>query len=179
MDDLSNFLSLEKDKFLFALKKETLPQGYISPAWNNVTFPLKHNEIINIITKPWLSGFVEGEGSFYLISKDSNRIVHGFGITQKLDSIVLESIKIILHISTVIKFKTKHNYYILDTTNSRAIKNIINYFKDNLIGMKSVEYKIWARSYIKNKGNYYKLFLIRETLRKMKEKLLKIDLFKK
>jgi hypothetical protein len=45
--------------------------------------------------------------------------------------------------------------------------------------MKSVEYKIWARSYIKNKGNYYKLFLIRETLRKMKEKLLKIDLFKK
>ena len=67
----------------------------------------------------------------------------------------------------------------MDTTNSRAIKNIINYFKDNLIGMKSVEYKIWARSYIKNKENYYKLFLIRETLRKMKEKLLKIDLFKK
>ena len=178
LNDL-NLSKVQKDKFLFTLKKETLPQGYISPAWNNVTFPLKHNEIINVITKPWLSGFVEGEGSFYLVSKDSNRIVHGFGITQKLDSIVLESIKIILHISTVIKFKTKHNYYILDTTNSRAIKNIINYFKDNLIGMKSVEYKIWARSYIKNKGNYYKLFLIKETLRKMKKKLLKIDLFKK
>jgi hypothetical protein len=67
----------------------------------------------------------------------------------------------------------------LDTTNSRAIENIINYFKDSLIGMKSPEYKIWARSYVKNKGNYDKLFLVRETLRKMKEKLLEIDLFKK
>ena len=170
---------VEKDKLLFALKEETLPEGYTSPAWNNITLPLKHNELINVITKPWLSGFVEGEGSFYLVSKDSTRIVHGFGITQKLDSIVLEGIKTILHIPTAIRFKTKHNYYILDTTNSRAIENIINYFKDSLIGMKSPEYKIWARSYVKNKGNYDKLFLVRETLRKMKEKLLEIDLFKK
>jgi hypothetical protein len=170
---------VEKDKLLFALKEETLPEGYISPAWNNITLPLKHNEIINLITKPWLSGFVEGEGSFYLVSKDSARIVHGFCITQKLDSIVLEGIRTILHISTAIRFKTKHNYYILDTTNSRAIENIINYFKGNLIGMKNPEYKIWARSYVKNKGNYDKLFLVRETLRKMKEKLLEIDLFKK
>lgn len=178
LNDL-NLNKVQKDKLLFALKEETLPESYKSPTWNNVTFPLKHNEIINIITKPWLSGFVEGEGSFYLVSKDSNRIVHGFNITQKLDNIVLDSIRIILHISTVVRFKTKHNYYILDTTNSRAVENIINYFKDNLIGMKSVEYKIWARSYVKNKGNYDKLFLIRETLRKMKEKLLKINLLKK
>jgi len=65
-----------------------------------------------------------------------------FCITQKLDSIVLEGIRTILHISTAIRFKTKHNYYILDTTNSRAIENIINYFKGNLIGMKNPEYKI-------------------------------------
>ena len=175
----TNLNKVEKDKLLFALKEETLPQGYISPAWNNITLPLKHNETINVLTKPWLSGFVEGEGSFYLVSKDSNRIVHGFGITQKLDSIVLEGIKTILHISTAIRFKTKHNYYLLDTTNSRAIENLINYFKDSLIGMKSPEYKIWARSYVKNKGNYDKLFLLRETLRKMKEKLLEIDLLKK
>lgn len=164
--------NVEKDKLLFALKEETLPQGYISPAWNNITLPLKHYETINVITKPWLSGFVEGEGSFSLVYKNSTRIVHGFGITQKLDSIVLEGIKKILHIPTAIRFITKHNYYILDTTNSRAIENLINYFKDSLIGMKSPEYKIWARSYVKNKGNYDKLFLLRETLRKMKEKLL-------
>ncbi|MCO8751360.1 hypothetical protein KLO70_18325 [Clostridioides difficile] len=85
---------------------------------------------------------MEAEGSFYLVSKDKTRIVHGFGISQKLDKIVLEGIRHILHISTLVKFKSKHNYYILDTTNSRAIENIIEYFQNTMKGMKSVEYKI-------------------------------------
>jgi hypothetical protein len=76
------------------------------------------------------------------VSKDCNRIVHGFGITQKLDRIVLEAIRSVLHISTTVKDKSKDNYHTLDTTNSRAIENIIDYFKNNLIGMKAVEYKI-------------------------------------
>jgi len=50
---------------------------------------------------------VEAEGSFYLVSKDNNRIVHGFGITQKLDRVVLEGIKQIYHISTQIVYKQK------------------------------------------------------------------------
>lgn len=170
---------IEKDKLLFTLKKESIPQNYISPIWNNIKLPLNYNQVINIITKPWISGFVEGEGSFYLVSKDKTRIVHGFGITQKLDSIVLEGIRIILHIPTVVKYKSEHNYYILDTTNSRAIENIIVYFRNSLIGMKSPEYKIWARSYVKNKGNYSNLLRIREILRKMKEKLLDISILKK
>lgn len=169
---------IEKDKLLFALKEESMPINYKSPAWNTINLPLIHNQVINIITRPWLSGFVEGEGSFYLVSKDSTRIVHGFGISQKLDSIVLESIRVVLHIPTVIRYKPKHNYYILDTTNSRAIENIIAYFKDSLIGMKSPEYKIWARSYLKNKGSYNDLLKVRDILRKMKEKLLDLDIFK-
>jgi hypothetical protein len=89
-----------------------------------------------------LSGFVEGEASFYLVNKDSNRIVHGFGISQKLDLVVLQSVKTLLHIKTSVVYKEKHNYFMLDTTNSRAVENIIEYFKDNLVGMKNVEYKI-------------------------------------
>jgi hypothetical protein len=89
-----------------------------------------------------LSGFIEGEGSFYLVNKEPTRIVHGFGITQKLDLIVLDAIKTLLHIKTSIVYKKKHNYFMLDTTNSKAIENIIKYFKDNLVGMKNVEYKI-------------------------------------
>jgi len=68
--------------------------------------------------------------------------VHGFGISQKLDKIVLNTIRILLHIPTVIGYKEKHNHYILDTTNSKAVENLISYFKDNLVGMKSLEYKI-------------------------------------
>jgi hypothetical protein len=94
------------------------------------------------MTKPWVVGFIEAEGSFYLVSKDKTRIVHGFGISQKLDSVVLEGIRHILHIPTAVRFKLNHSYYILDTTNSRAIENIIQYFHKTMKGMKSVEYRI-------------------------------------
>ena len=102
-------------------------------------------------------GFIEAEGSFYLTSKDSRRIVHGFGITQKLDELGLKAIGLTLHISNPVRYKEIHNYYILDTTNSRAIENIIAYFKDMMKGVKSLEYRIWARSYNNNKGDDDKL----------------------
>lgn len=73
------------------------------------------------MNKPWLVGFIEAEGSFYLTNKDYNRIVHGFGLTQKLDKIVLQAIGLILHIPNPVRCRNVHNYYILDTTNSRAI----------------------------------------------------------
>ena len=170
---------LEKDTLLLELKEQTIPENYKSTVWNNVKYPLNYDDMLNIISKPWLSGFIEGEGSFYLATKDSktNRIVHGFGITQKLDKIVLESICKILHIKTAVKFKEKHNYYMLDTTNSRAIENLIKYFKDNFVGMKSVEYKIWARSYTKHKGKYEKLSAIREIIRNLKKNLVGIHKF--
>jgi hypothetical protein len=69
-------------------------------------------------------------------------LVHGFGITQKLDKVVLDAIKYTLHISTSVKYKSKYNHYILDTTNSRAIENIIEYFHNTMKGVKSVEYRM-------------------------------------
>ena len=164
----SNLDILEKDKFLSELEKKTNPEIFESPVWTNVNLS-NYNEILNIVSKPWLSGFIEGEASFYIVRKDTSRIVHGFGISQKLDRIVLESIKKLFHIPTAIIFRKQHNFYILYTTNSRAIENIIEYFKDNLIGMKSIEYKIWARSFIKYKENYNKLHEIRESFSKFKK----------
>lgn len=63
-----------------------------------------------------------------------------------------------------------YNHHILDTTNSRCIENIIDYFKDTMKGVKSLEYKIWARSYVKHKGNYEKLSNIRDTIRKIRKR---------
>jgi len=167
----NSFTKEEKDIKLFELKTKSIPNNYISPVWNNIKLPLKTvNNVSGIITKPWLVGFIEAEGSFYLVSKDSTRIVHGFGLTQKLDNIVLEAIGLVLHISTSVKYKSKYNYYILDTTNSRAIENIIEYFHNTMKGMKAVEYRIWARSYYKDKGNYINLSKVRDILRKMKTK---------
>jgi len=171
-----NLSKVEKDKYLLDIKKESIPKGYISNAWNKTKLPFETVEDVTyVMTKPWVVGFIEAEGSFYLVSKDKTRIVHGFGISQKLDKIVLEGIRRILHIPTIIRFKSEHNYYILDTTNSRAIGNIINYFHNTMKGMKSVEYRIWARSYVKHKGNFDKLCKIRDIIRKLKTKLMNIE----
>lgn len=170
-----NLTKDEKYKKLFDLKNKAIPNNFISSAWNEASLPLKNiNDINDVVTKPWLVGFIEAEGSFYLVKKDSNRIVHGFGLTQKLDSVVLQAIGLILHIPTTVKYKSYYNHYILDTTNSRAVKNIIDYFKNTMKGMKSIEYRIWSRSYIKYKGNFDKLSEIRDTIKKLRTKLLEI-----
>ena len=158
-----------------AIKNSKPNSDYISPAWNNAILPLTDvSSINNVMSKSWLVGFIEAEGSFYLTNKDSNRIVHGFGLTQKLDKVVLDAIGIMLHISNPVRFKELHNYYILDTTNSRAIENIILFFKDTMKGVKSLEYRIWARSYVKNKGDYNKLLNVRNMVRKLRKNLLEI-----
>ena len=161
----------EKNKLLEALKSTTPSEYYISPAWNKVTLPLANaSEAHKVISKPWLIGFVEAEGSFYLVSKDANRIVHGFGITQKLDKVVLEGIRHVLHISTQVAFNKKSNHYMLDTTNSRAIKNVSEYFLNTMKGIKSVDYRIWSRSFNKHKGDYDKLYKVKELLLRLRIK---------
>ena len=124
----------DRDAQLSSLKDSKVPDNYISPAWDNVPLPLETTveaPTHSVMSKAWLVGFTEAEGSFYLVEKDSktNRIVHGFGFTQKLDApslgkeIVLKTIGKILHIRTSVRYKTQHGHYILDTTNSRCIEN--------------------------------------------------------
>ncbi len=84
------------------------------------------------------------------MAKSSNRLVHAFEITQKLDQIVLIAIKHILGISTNVKIVKAGSFSIV-TTNSRAIENIIKYYKNTMKGMKSLEFRVWERSYIKIK----------------------------
>jgi hypothetical protein len=132
------------------------------------------NTVKSVMSKSWLVGFIEAEGSFYLTTKDSRRIVHGFGLTQKLDKIVLDAIGVILHIGNPVRYKELYNHYLLDTTNSRAIENIIDFFKDTMKGMKSVEYRIWTRSYKIHKGDYNKLYDVREIIRKLRKNLVSI-----
>lgn len=87
--------------------------NYMSPAWNNATLPLTGVESINnVMTKYWLVGFIEAEGSFYLVKKDlnsrwnqcsssSNRIQTVFSISSK-NIHILGSIRHILHIKNQI-----------------------------------------------------------------------------
>jgi len=168
----SSLSKLEKDTLIKKIVLTKPSEDYISPIWsivNNEVSDFKSASLV--MSKPWLVGFTEAEGSFYLVSYTNTprRIVHGFEITQKLDKIVLTAIKYILGISTGVK-TTKSGTYAIATTNSRAIENIIKYFKNTMKGMKSVEYRIWSRSYIKHKGDYKALEKIRDQVRNMKLK---------
>jgi len=168
----SNLNNSQKNIQLLDIYRKAIPLNYISPIW----ITEKDNTIIkSVMTKSWLVGFIEAEGSFYIVNKEPQRLVHGFGLTQKLDPIVLEHIGSILGIPT--KIQKKLNHYSLDTTNSRAVENIISYFNNTMKGMKSVEYRIWARSYVKSKGNFSQLLKIRDLIRGLKKKLSNVDDF--
>lgn len=169
---LSNTLlsKLEKDSLIFNIKNSLVPLSYISPAWSLVSNLVSNFETASkVMSKSWLVGFTETEGCFNLVNKSKDRLVHAFEITLKLDEIVLIAIKHILHISTNVHYK-KAGHYTIVTTNSRAIENIIKYYKNTMKGIKSVEYRMWARSYVKDKGNYVALNKIRNNVRRMKTK---------
>ena len=54
-------------------------------------------DAMRIISKSWLMGFTEAEGSFYIVLKGKEQLVHAFELTHKKDRIVLEGIAKILH----------------------------------------------------------------------------------
>jgi len=161
----SNISNEEKDELLLKLMDKTLPSNFISPAWQKVNNEIRNtNEAKVVMSKFWLIGFTEAEGSFYLVQKDASRLVHAFEITQKLDIIILYSIAHILDISV----KNKKKYNTVVTTNLWAIFNIINYFKNTMKGMKALEYRIWSQSFKLYKGDYQKLNRTRDLIRKIR-----------
>lgn len=91
-----------------------------------------------VISKSWLIGFTEAEGSFYITNIANKRFRHGFSINQKLDSVVLKAISLIIGI----------HFYPNDTIASvRAVSHkevslVVNYFCKTIRGMKALEYRI-------------------------------------
>ena len=119
----------ERHSLLSNLKLKIRPENYISPAWSKIGNSVNNLEQANsVVSKSWLVGFNEAEGSFYLVTKSLNRIVNGFNLTLKnnSNSIVLEAIRLILHIPEKFKYDPDLNLYILETTNLRDIININN-----------------------------------------------------
>lgn len=161
----TNLTKAQQDELMLTLVKRVPSDGYISPAWNIVNNIVSNtNEANMVMSKAWLIGFTEAEGSFYLVNKSKDRISHGFEITQKLDLIVLSAIGCILGIKT----SSKKTYHTVVTTNSRSIENIINYYHNTMKGMKSFEFRVWARCYVKHKGDFSKLYEIRNKIRSRK-----------
>ena len=147
------------------MKSQKAPIDYISPVWGILNYKVNNaHDAKLVISKYWLIGFTEAEASFYLVSKEPTRIVHAFEITQKLDQpagLVLQAIANILGIA----LGKKKTYHTVVTTNSRSISNIIEYYSNTMKGIKAVEFRIWARAFVKHKGNFVELQKIRNNIR--------------
>lgn len=86
-----------------------------------------------------------------------------FEITQKRDFIVLHAISIILSM----KVKKKNNYFTCYSSNLKSIEEICNYFQNTIKGIKSLEYRIWSRSF-KKQITYEELVQIQNKMRKIR-----------
>lgn len=127
----------EKHDIISAIKAKKMPENYVSSAWVNITDFTKV-EVMKVITKFWIVGFTEAEGSFYLTIKGFKRLVHVFEITQKLDIIVLKAIALILNL----RVARKKTYNCVIGISNDSLITIVNYFFNTIKGMKSVEYRI-------------------------------------
>ena len=165
----------EKNKILTGLKSQLPTNTYVSPAWDTDS---PSNE--------WVCGFVEAEASLFITRKGgghqsstnllsvvnnsttsaTDRLVHAFGVTQKLDGIILEFLRTKFHISSKVLL-TKRNVYRLETTNSRSLLRIESFLFNKLKGVKSLEYRIWSRS-LNFKGDFNKLLKAQSLLRKIR-----------
>ena len=143
----------EKIEKIEKIRKEIkmIPINYKSPIWLNKD--LTDIKIIKeILNKYWVGGYTEGDGSFYLVKKEKNRISPGFGISKKLDSYILECLRKLFHIKAKLRIYPLKAQ--LNTTNKRSINNIKNYYKNLLISQKALEYKIWCKAiYYNDKDN--------------------------
>ena len=133
----------EKDAQLIELKGRMKPEDYISPAWSIIDYKvLNLTDAEAVICKNWVTGFTETEGRFYLVV---NEKVHAFEVAEKRDLIVCQALGYIFRANVI----TKKTYNTVVTTKTSSIFHIVQYFHRTIKGIKTLEYRIWARSFMK------------------------------
>lgn len=91
----------------------------------------------------WLAGFVEADGSFYIL----NNGVHGFAIGQAYDKHIIKAIHAHFHVAS--SLKEKPTYTMLDTKNKTTLTTISHAMHKRLLGMKSFIFALWRRTLLK------------------------------
>ena len=156
----SGLTQLEKIYAIQDLKKMPLDSSFIASGWQRMNY---------MIPKSWIIGFIEAEGSFYIVEKEKNRLVHGFGLTQKVDKIILDYMSVLFLHQGFVRYN-QYNFFSLDIYGSNSLKLLKKYFFNTMKSRKSLEFRIWARSF-KYKGNFKKLLKIQQLLRKIRTKV--------
>nr|AUN28121.1 hypothetical protein [Malassezia obtusa] len=160
----SNLAKKDKDNIILCIKNDIMPNNYTSSAWKSYNIDNLTTPVVNtIMSKEWLVGFAEVKGNFYLTYSKYKYISHFFAITQKQDKIVINAIAVKLNLGF---YEKEGNNFYCKTTNKESIQYIIEYFHNTIKGIKSLEYRIWARSFNK-KFPYQELVKVRNKMKKL------------
>lgn len=155
----------QKDIFISKLKSHTMPNDYVSPAWQTIdNMVTTIDSAMKVLSKSWLIGFTEVSANFILIKKNTGHIVHTFEIVHtftqrdnnKFDFIIFIAIAKLLNIENIklsLHYLPSAKICVIKTqiTDPKSISNIILFYHRTMKGLKSLEYRIWARSF--NKGH--------------------------
>jgi hypothetical protein len=136
----------------------------IKASWNDQSLLAKTTENQNslmLVRKPskaWVVGFIEAEGSFYVVQRHApsanypvGEFCHGFGVTQKHDLHVLKFIQDVLGIQANPRANKAKGVWELSTTNRRSIQHIVEYFDNTLLGSKNLEFALWRKAFLNEK----------------------------
>ena len=145
-------------------KSNELSKSIRSPVWKTVSDCFPEHQVKKIMTKAWLVGFTEAEGSFYIYKHSKRHMVHAFEINQKHDAIVLQAITVILPVKLVLK---KTYIQVISSTIDSNDK-ISNYFFKTMKGMKALEFRLWSRSFNKRKRGFEYLQAMQRKMRQMR-----------
>jgi hypothetical protein len=126
-----------------------------------VMLALRNDAPLRILDRDWLAGFVEADGSFYILANGQ----HGFALGQANNKMLVYLIHSALAIQS--KLKVRPDYVMLDTRNRSTLINLLPVFHHGFLGVKSFEFTVWYRTLIKNdKDKSLKAKQILNTIRK-------------
>ena len=135
-----------------------LKTPHFSPRWGEMVeqqrfeaflsgSPLNTFELEALFPLGWLTGFIEGDGSFSIVKKDAQRYACQFAVSQKYGKYLLEGIRQRLHIrGQVTKDTRPGEVWMVRTTAKKTCFSISQVFAGRFKGVMSLKFKIWSRA---------------------------------